>query len=236
MSKAKAFKISIPEPCNEGWSNMSPRKEGRFCSSCEKTVVDFTKMTDNEIVKMITKSKQEEVKICGHFRKAQVNRRMMESVPYKSRPSGFMIAAALLTGLSFLSCQAQEEEHHKVGKVEMLKGDVAMEEVVNDKVQQIHVISEFSRESLSDVRLEVISKGYEGKEFVTDSLGLIHIDRIGDARELEIRLTHSFYETKILKFTFGHTNLVIAVMQDAVLIDGMVEGEMEIVPEEEPEK
>ena len=236
MKKAKAFKISIPEPCNEGWSNMSPRKEGRFCSSCEKTVVDFTKMTDNEIVKMITKSKQEEVKICGHFRKAQVNRRMMESVPYKSRPTGFMIAAAFLTGLSFLSCQAQEEEHHKVGKVEMLKGDVAMEEVVNDKVQRIHVFNEIDKSSIKDVNVKVLTKGYEDLVLVTDSMGVIEINRIGSGKKIVLQLTHPFYMSKTFMLNFGVQNLQTISLKDNTLIDGMVEGEMEIVPEEEPEK
>jgi hypothetical protein len=160
----------------------------------------------------------------------------MESVPYKSRPSGFMIAAALLTGLSFLSCQAQEQENHKVGKVEMLKGDVAMEEVVDDKIQKIHIVNQYAGASISDARIKVVSKGYEDQNFVTDSSGVIVLNRITDKLDLEIRISHSFYEDQTLKFTFGHTKLINVVMQDAVLIDGMVEGEMEIVPEEEPEK
>ncbi|WP_296314685.1 hypothetical protein [Winogradskyella sp. UBA3174] len=35
--------ISIPRPCHKGWSKMIPNKKVRFCKSCSKTVVDFTK-------------------------------------------------------------------------------------------------------------------------------------------------------------------------------------------------
>lgn len=64
-------KISIPKPCNENWNSMSPNKNGRFCSSCNKTVIDFTKMNNPEIQKYFTENSSEE-KICGHFKLNQI--------------------------------------------------------------------------------------------------------------------------------------------------------------------
>jgi hypothetical protein len=43
------LKIIIPKPCHENWSAMSPKEKGRFCGSCSKTVVDFTKKSPSEI-------------------------------------------------------------------------------------------------------------------------------------------------------------------------------------------
>lgn len=63
--------ISIPNPCNENWDNMSPETNGRFCSSCEQIVVDFTKMSDQEILDFISKSQQ---KVCGRFKNEQVQK------------------------------------------------------------------------------------------------------------------------------------------------------------------
>ena len=45
-------KIRIQNPCNENWNSMLPDKKGRFCNSCNKTVVDFTKMKNTEIQKI----------------------------------------------------------------------------------------------------------------------------------------------------------------------------------------
>jgi hypothetical protein len=43
------FQVKIPKPCPENWNNMIPDKNGRYCHSCNKVVVDFTVMTTDEI-------------------------------------------------------------------------------------------------------------------------------------------------------------------------------------------
>ncbi len=64
--------ISIPNPCPENWEAMHPNKTGRHCNACNKTVVDFTKMTTDEVKNYFTKKGT--AKTCGHFYKSQVNR------------------------------------------------------------------------------------------------------------------------------------------------------------------
>ncbi|MBA3710729.1 MAG: hypothetical protein H0W83_18135 [Planctomycetes bacterium] len=36
--------VRIPSPCHEDWSRMAPNERGRHCASCDKTVVDVTRM------------------------------------------------------------------------------------------------------------------------------------------------------------------------------------------------
>ena len=48
---------NFPKPClsyvcSEDWNNMKPCEQGRFCGSCQKTVVDFTEKSDAEIQEM----------------------------------------------------------------------------------------------------------------------------------------------------------------------------------------
>lgn len=38
----KPIEIYIENPCNEDWNKMKPTDQGRFCSACQKEVVDFT--------------------------------------------------------------------------------------------------------------------------------------------------------------------------------------------------
>ncbi len=42
-------KISIAKPCHEKWEEMTPQNNGAFCGQCSKVVIDFTKMTDDEV-------------------------------------------------------------------------------------------------------------------------------------------------------------------------------------------
>lgn len=64
-------KITIPEPCNENWNEMTPTEKGAFCQLCSKEVKDFTKSTDQEILKVLETSKEN---ICGHVSSTQINR------------------------------------------------------------------------------------------------------------------------------------------------------------------
>lgn len=77
----KKFTLSILEPCHENWNTMSPEEKGRFCSSCRKTVVDFTNMSDRQIAAFFQKPSGS---LCGRFYNDQLNR---EIVAPKKRQS-----------------------------------------------------------------------------------------------------------------------------------------------------
>ena len=67
----KSLQIHIPEPCHENWQNMTPKEQGRFCGSCQKTVVDFSTMTDKEMLDYISKASHH---VCGRFSNDQLNK------------------------------------------------------------------------------------------------------------------------------------------------------------------
>ncbi|WP_046243614.1 carboxypeptidase-like regulatory domain-containing protein [Hymenobacter terrenus] len=43
-------RISIPQPCAQPWAAMTPTTDGRHCAACATEVVDFTRMSDAEIL------------------------------------------------------------------------------------------------------------------------------------------------------------------------------------------
>lgn len=65
-------KLYIPEPCSEDWESMSPQEKGRFCSACNKCVIDFTQKQPQEIQQIIEEKKEEP--ICGRFYNHQLER------------------------------------------------------------------------------------------------------------------------------------------------------------------
>lgn len=77
--KPKQINISIPEPCSEDWDKMLPEEKGRFCMSCQKVVVDFTTMSDEQLLKYFTEYKGKNT--CGHFLATQVDRPL--AIPQK---------------------------------------------------------------------------------------------------------------------------------------------------------
>ena len=53
--------LKIETPCTEDWNKMSQNKVGRHCGICDKTVVDFTVMSKEDIANYISKKSQKQV-------------------------------------------------------------------------------------------------------------------------------------------------------------------------------
>jgi len=63
--------LQIPEPCHENWNKMSITEQGRFCMACKKEVIDFSAMTDQEVLRHISSAV---TGICGRADNTQLNR------------------------------------------------------------------------------------------------------------------------------------------------------------------
>ena len=79
--KTRSLSISIPEPCHEKWSAMTPNEKGRHCASCQKTVIDFTKLSQTQIIQTVQGN---EGSICGRFYANQLNVDLLAPKPSKS--------------------------------------------------------------------------------------------------------------------------------------------------------
>ena len=65
MAHENLFKIHIPDPCFEEWDKMTPNEQGSYCKVCAKTVVDFSKKSEDEVQQYIAANLDK--KICGRF-------------------------------------------------------------------------------------------------------------------------------------------------------------------------
>jgi hypothetical protein len=114
------FKISIPKPCHENWNKMSPKEKGRFCSSCAKTVVDFTKKSTTEIQDYLIEHKNK--RVCGHFYKKQLDTIVIEipQITFQQQLSYqklFILALFFVMGTTLFSCQYSDGKKQKIENV-----------------------------------------------------------------------------------------------------------------------
>lgn len=118
------YAISIPKPCHEDWTKMTPNEKGRFCGSCSKTVVDFTKMNAKEIQVYIHNHKDQ--RICGHIKQSQldtINLKIPETVIQKawSFQKLFLLTLLVVMGTTLFNCSDNRGKKQKINSIEVVE-------------------------------------------------------------------------------------------------------------------
>ena len=112
----KKFELTIPKPCHENWDAMTPEEKGRFCGACQKTVIDFSNMTDHQMAQFFKKPVGD---VCGRFHHDQLDRTI--EMPKKRIPwLKYFFTISLPAFLISLKGSAQKE---MVGKVAVVRTD-----------------------------------------------------------------------------------------------------------------
>lgn len=124
----KEISVYIPEPCHENWNNMLPAEKGRFCNACAKQVIDFSLMSDTQIINYFKNSTG---RVCGRFAEDQLQR-SLQPVTQPKKKTWWM---ALTMPLMFLFNKSEAQETKVTGdttvfvpeeKITRLTGVVAL--------------------------------------------------------------------------------------------------------------
>ena len=209
----KVITINIPEPCHEDWNKMTPKDQGRHCAVCSKTVIDFTIQTDEQIIKSL----ESEGKLCGRFKKQQLDREIV--LVRKDKNNYLSLAASgLFAFLAFgnQDVYAQGTPHPiKVDTIirPTVKGKVATS-ILNERIIIGKVTTAADKLALPGAT--VIVKGTK-QSTNTDFDGNFKIKvKVGDI--VVVRYVGMFdYETTITNF-----NRIDAALEDGKYLDEVV--------------
>lgn len=106
------LKISIPQPCHENWTAMTKNEKGRLCESCNKTVVDFSHFSDEDVLKYFLElKKNSNQSICGYIK----NKHLALAPKRTFQPLRIAVAGLLLLSTTYLlqSCTSSTGEVSK---------------------------------------------------------------------------------------------------------------------------
>jgi hypothetical protein len=126
----RKYKITIPKPCHEDWNKMTPNKNGRFCGSCSKNVVDFTNMMPDEIQDYF----QQHSNVCGRFKNSQLNSLTIQ-IPNRVLYSQthyhkiFLLALFITMGTTLFSCSDKNGSKQKIDKIEVVEDSSEMNNI-----------------------------------------------------------------------------------------------------------
>jgi hypothetical protein len=176
MSK---YKISIPTPCTEDWNTMSPTDQGKHCAACNKVVIDFSGMNDQEIMDILLKQKGK--KVCGNFYNTQINRPVTH-IPLKTTYKWPAIAAMVIAGMfQLMPANSQTENRsqpYSYERVNDTKTELKTEPAKDSLITYtIKVLSKKDKANIAGATITIESIG----TYTSDKNGLIHFN-IGESK------------------------------------------------------
>ena len=202
------MKITIEKPCNENWNEMIPDEKGRYCNKCAKSVIDFSILSDQEVIAVLSSSKGE---LCGRVTSTQLSTPFihfpepkLSRIPYsKIAANLFFVASAF----SAQSCNAQNDKPKtaihtsKVDYEDPIVGGICVEEIdaANDITQNSviegTILSSSDSTPIYHAKVEFITL-YRVYTTYTDSMGLFTLNIPQDATKTKNVIRTSFQEIK----------------------------------------
>lgn len=211
--------VSIPKPCHEDWSKMSPKDKGRHCAVCSKTVVDFTNQTDEQIIKAFKTNGN----LCGRFKNQQLDREIV--LARKEKNNLLNIAASGMFALLAIGSQKSTAQTEPIKIIQtdsinapLVKGKIA-HSVLNEKVISGVVTTKSDGLSLPGVAVNVKGANKE-KEVFTDFDGKYTIKaKINDT------LVFSYLSMKMHEEIIKETTTInVKMLDDKCSLDYVVLG------------
>lgn len=107
----KIKNLKFQQTCQEKWDEMLPGNQGRFCDLCSKTVIDFSNLSNEDILNKLKSSNKE---ICARVSKTQFKTPLIEIEKQKQFKLPYSkVAASVMIVASVTSIQSCENKSYK---------------------------------------------------------------------------------------------------------------------------
>jgi TonB-dependent SusC/RagA subfamily outer membrane receptor len=231
------LKLSITQPCHENWQQMNPTEQGKFCNACAKEVIDFTSMSDTDVLHYFIKGKRENV--CGRLYDEQMNRDIVKPVYTAKKISWYWNYFAMLFLFLFkgnagkgqvqikpiLLEQAIEKDTMITARLGGITAGVRVESAIDGRVM------DEAGKGIAGATVQV--KG-TNKATLTDANGAYHLSDIGGNDFLKISsVGYCSKEIKASRSGNQVCMLKMAVMGEVVVV-GLIAPDYDYTPPADP--
>ncbi|MEO5893720.1 MAG: carboxypeptidase-like regulatory domain-containing protein [Ferruginibacter sp.] len=199
------IKFTIPEPCHENWHAMNIIEQGRFCTSCQKDVIDFSKMNDPEIFDILLKG---DANKCGRFSAAQmksgINYAVEKKMHWHKYFFSLLLPAALLT----------KQSSAQVGlilKRNVVSRPIAMHRITNPFTDKSFVIQGRVVDSMTNELIEGATITIMGTSNGTavNKDGAFKLEGKANATAVTIKITATGYESTEIDIAVPADNFIM---------------------------
>jgi CarboxypepD_reg-like domain/Secretion system C-terminal sorting domain len=239
------LQLQIPEPCHENWNKMTATQQGRFCMSCQKEVVDFSVMTDKEILNYISRAGE---KMCGRVQEDQLNRFIQ--VPRERKQHSFKYFWSLVITSFLISYKSSGQV--KIPKDKIVCGPTELPPALQGKVAvRIGGISTISTGNAPALQISgkvvdennnpvsyasVMIKGTKAG-VATDAEGSFLLEAKRDLKNMELIFSSVGYTMKTLEVdrpdqikSISVENKAIKINVGVISLKAQLMGEVVIIP------
>ena len=239
---SKKFQLQIPEPCHESWDKMTPVDKGRFCDSCQKAVIDFTGMSDAQLIAYFKKPSTGS--ICGRFYNDQLERDFelqRKRLPWLKYLFQFAIPVFLTAFKSYSQGKPIFKEHpasvctDKSYKEEMvlgdtipLRGNAILGKVIDENGKGIPYATVIIKGTRHGVSCDSAGNFYLGIQEKSRQIFLVASCVGYEAAELEVNTRSSQFPSIVLESEIT-TNNGVVVVSSVHTRKGMVTGAMWVI-------
>ncbi|AUD06547.1 carboxypeptidase-like regulatory domain-containing protein [Spirosoma pollinicola] len=210
---------------------MKSEEAGRFCDRCQKTVIDFTSMSDQQIVAYFATAEQH---VCGRFTANQLNRNLVSTPTSPTNSITQRWLGLIATGLiSWSTAHGQSgrlpEPNEPVSesiRQESTVKTVTPPTLVNETIDSVWVIEGRVAEKNGDQPLPGVNVFVKdiAKGTSTDAAGLFKLT-LSDYQPDKLVLTISsvgFIAQEITMTATSKRQLTIALAEDSAMLDEVV--------------
>jgi len=188
--------LLLYNPCHEQWGDMQPNTEGRFCGSCQKTVVDFTGMSDRELLVWFAHGRSN---VCGRMTEDQLNRDLVPAGPPKKR--GWAVWWQFLLAGLLVSSEASSQTRPSKPPVSQSYDNTAHRQIVMGVTallppdQHIRIVDSVTQKPLRGASVQVDE---DLKYFIADSAGMVVIPHQRMVRASTLKITSVGYAHAVI--------------------------------------
>lgn len=186
----------LTKPCTQQWSEIERENGEHFCSKCEKSIVDLTGKSDEELFHFF---QHKTGQVCGRLLSSQLNRNL--ALPVTN--NWYWMMPMALAAVTISPAQAQNAESSLSGSVQAPKFLPSSNETSSLRpllitVLKGSVVDNLKGNALAGVKIR--KKGFENVLAITDSAGHFEL-RVNDQDKL------STYTFLLAGFSIGESDL-----------------------------
>lgn len=218
----RSVMLNIPQPCHESWAAMTPTAAGRHCATCQKTVVDFTRHTDAEILAALARATGE---TCGRLRPEQLGRPLRPLLlPAPSRWRAWLAGVVAVWGLHATTSsevRAQSKPTQAMARVpptSIIKGLVGREPVGLNLILRGSVIDSASSERIPGVSIILLGTGIGTASDVNGNFELQLPATVHHQHQIDVSFANIGHFTQI-------KTISLAAVQQAVQVKMVVNNQ-----------